>query len=40
MKRMIPFLMALLLLTGCGAQPEESTYRQINAEEAAAINPQ
>ena len=37
MKRMIPFLMALLLLTGCGAQSEESTYRQINAEEAAAM---
>ena len=37
MKRMIPFLMAPLLLTGCGAQSEESTYRQINAEEAAAM---
>ena len=37
MKRMIPFLMALLLLTGCGAQSEESTYRQVNAEEAAAM---
>lgn len=37
MKRMIPFLMALLLLTGCGAQSKESTYRQINAKEAAAI---
>ena len=37
MKRMIPFLMALLLLTECGAQSEESTYRQINAEEAAAM---
>lgn len=37
MKRMIPFLMALLLLAGCGAQSEESTYRQINAEEAAAM---
>ena len=37
MKRMIPFLMALLLLAGCGAQSEESTYRQINAEEAAAL---
>ena len=37
MKKIIPFLMALLLLAGCGAQSEESTYRQINAEEAAAI---
>ncbi|WP_328284121.1 rhodanese-like domain-containing protein [Oscillibacter valericigenes] len=37
MKKIIPFLMALLLLAGCGAQSEESTYRQINAEEAAAM---
>ena len=37
MKRIIPFLMALLLLAGCGAQPEESAYRQINAEEAATM---
>ena len=37
MKRMIPFLMALLLLAGCGAQSEESTYRQVNAEEAAIM---
>ena len=37
MKKTIPFLMALLLLAGCGAQSEESTYRQINAEEAAAL---
>ena len=37
MKRMIPFLMALLLLAGCGAQSEESTYRQVNAEEAATM---
>ena len=29
--------MALLLLAGCGAQSEESTYRQINAEEAATL---
>ena len=29
--------MALVLLTGCGAQSEESTYRQINAEEAATL---
>ena len=25
MKKIIPFLMALLLLAGCGAQSEEST---------------
>ena len=37
MKRMIPFLMALLLLAGCGAQSEESTYRQVNAEEADSL---
>ena len=37
MKKIIPFLMALLLLAGCGAQSEDSTYRQINAEEAAAM---
>ena len=37
MKKIIPFLMALLLLAGFAAQPEENTYRQINAEEAAAM---
>ena len=37
MKKIIPFLMALLLLAGCGAQSEESTYRQVNAEEAATM---
>ncbi|MGN1026249.1 MAG: rhodanese-like domain-containing protein [Faecousia sp.] len=37
MKKITPFLMALLLLAGCGAQSEESTYRQINAEEAAVM---
>ena len=37
MKKIIPFLMALLLLSGCGAQSEESTYRQVNAEEAATM---
>ena len=37
MKRIIPFLMALLLLAGCGAQSEESTYRQVNAEEADSM---
>ena len=41
MKKMIRFMMlfltALLLLAGCGAQSEESTYRQINAEEAVTL---
>ena len=37
MKKIVPFLMALLLLAGCGAQSEESTYRQVNAEEAATM---
>ena len=37
MKKIIPFLMALLLLAGCGAQSEESAYRQVNAEEAATM---
>ena len=37
MKRIMPLLMALLLLAGCGAQSEESTYRQVNAEEAATM---
>ena len=30
MKRFIPILMMLLLLTGCGAQSSETTYRQIS----------
>ena len=37
MKKIIPFLMALLLLAGCGAQSEESTYRQVNTEEADSM---
>ena len=37
MKKIIPFLMALLLLAGCGAQSEERTYRQVNAEEADSM---
>lgn len=37
MKKIIPFLMALLLLAGCGAQSEESPYRQVNAEEADSM---
>ena len=37
MKKIIPCLMAMLLLAGCASQSEESTYRQITAEEAAAM---
>ena len=37
MKRILPALMVLLLLAGCMAQSEENTYRQITAEEAAAM---
>lgn len=34
MKRMIPVLLALLLLTGCGGGEETAPYRQISQEEA------
>ena len=37
MKRILPALMVLLLLAGCTAQSEENTYRQITADEAAAM---
>ena len=37
MKKIIPFLMSLLLLTGCAAQSKESTYRQITMEEAVTM---
>ena len=37
MKKIIPFLMALLLLAGCGAQSAGGTCRQVNAEEAATM---
>ena len=37
MKKIIPFLMALLLLAGCAAQSEESTSRQITMEEAVTM---
>ena len=37
MKRFIPILMMLLLLTGCGAQSSETTYRQIFMEEAVTM---
>ena len=37
MKRLIPVLLTLLLLTGCGAQSAEKTYRQITMEEAITM---
>ena len=37
MKKILPFLLSVLLLAGCAEQSKESTYRQINAEEAAAM---
>ena len=37
MKRFIPILMMLLLLTGCGAQSSETTQRQISMEEAVTM---
>ena len=37
MKRFIPILMMLLLLTGCGAQSSETSYRQISMEEAVTM---
>ena len=37
MKRFIPILMMLLLLTGCGAQSSETSYRQISREEAVTM---
>ena len=37
MKKIIPFLAALLLLAGCASQSEEDTYRQVTAKEAAAM---
>ena len=37
MKRFIPLLMALLLLSGCATQSTEKTYRQITMEEAVTM---
>ena len=34
MKRMIPFLLAMLLLTGCGGDASDGSYQQITQEEA------
>ena len=37
MKRIIPILMALLLLSGCATQSTAKTYRQITMEEAVTM---
>lgn len=37
MKRIIPILMALLLLSGCATKSAEKTYRQITMEEAVTM---
>ena len=34
MKKMMPFLLSLLALTGCGATAQESSYQQISMDEA------
>ena len=34
MKRMLPLLLSLLLLTGCGGNSADSSYHQITQEEA------
>ncbi|MBE6970481.1 MAG: rhodanese-like domain-containing protein [Ruminococcaceae bacterium] len=37
MKRIIPFLMTVLVLAGCAAPAEKTGYRQIGMEEAIAM---
>ena len=37
MRRIIPILVALLLLSGCAKQSAEKTYRQITMEEAITM---
>lgn len=37
MKRIIPILMAFLLLSGCATQSAKKTYRQITMEEAVTM---
>lgn len=37
MKKIVPALLALMLLIGCAAPAEKSEYRQITTEEAAAM---
>ena len=37
MRRFLPALMVLLLISGCGAQAAENTYRQITMAEAVSM---
>ena len=37
MKRLLPFLMALLLFAGCSASKQELNFRQVSMEEAVEI---
>ena len=37
MRKLIPFFAALLLIAGCAAPVQESSYRQVTAEEAIAL---
>ena len=37
MRKLIPFFAALLLIAGCAAPVQESSYRQVTAEEAIAM---
>ena len=37
MKKLVPILLAVLLLAGCAAPPVEGGYRQISMEEAISI---
>ena len=37
MKKILPFILAVLLLAGCAAPAEEITYRQINMDEAITL---
>lgn len=37
MKRIIPFLMAVLFLTGCGISGQSSNYQQISMEKAMEV---
>ena len=37
MKKLVPILLAVLLLAGCAVQPAEGGYRQISMEEAISI---
>ena len=37
MKKILPIILAALLLAGCGAPAEEITYRQINMDEAITM---